>query len=188
MEKKTVYVIGDSVSLHYSPYLEKMIKGKYNYKRLGNNAGDSKRILQYLKDAYDEEIHWDIMLINSGLHDIRVDRITLRKQIENWEYRDNLRAICELALKMSEKVAWVNITPVSDTMYNMVGGFLRYNEDVVEFNDIAEKIMREYKIPYIDIFSFTKSLGEDIYSDQAHFKDDVRALQGAFIAGYLYNQ
>lgn len=28
-------------------------------------------------------------------------------------------------------------------------------------------------------------IGRDIYCDHVHFKDEVRRLQGAFIAGYL---
>lgn len=43
--------------------------------------------------------------------------------------------------------------------------------------------MREYNISCIDIHNFTKKLGADIYSDHVHFKEEVRKLQAAFIAG-----
>ncbi|HEY5523994.1 MAG TPA: SGNH/GDSL hydrolase family protein, partial [Clostridium sp.] len=64
MKIKTVFVIGDSISLHYGPYLEKMIKDKYNYRRkikiedalidldkpVGANSGDSGMVLEYIRN------------------------------------------------------------------------------------------------------------------------------------------
>lgn len=55
MKKRKIFVIGDSVSIHYGPYLKKMIKHKFEYDRkrgmedaltdldrpIGANAGDS---------------------------------------------------------------------------------------------------------------------------------------------------
>lgn len=59
MGKRNLFVIGDSVSIHYGPYLKKMIEYKFNYDRkrgieqaledldtpIGANAGDSKMVL-----------------------------------------------------------------------------------------------------------------------------------------------
>lgn len=47
--------------------------------------------------------------------------------------------------------------------------------------------MREHKVPIIDLYFFTKNLGEDIHIDGVHFKNKIRALQAAFIAGYVCN-
>lgn len=45
--------------------------------------------------------------------------------------------------------------------------------------------MRRHEILCIEMYDFTKTLGDDIYSDHVHFKDEIRKLQAAFIAGYL---
>lgn len=61
MERKEVFAIGDSVSIHYSPYLKEMIKSRYSFGRIselvdrdldkpvGANAGDSNMVLEYIK-------------------------------------------------------------------------------------------------------------------------------------------
>lgn len=45
--------------------------------------------------------------------------------------------------------------------------------------------MKDYDVPYIDMYNFTNNLGEDIYFDHVHYKEEVRKLQAAFIAGHL---
>lgn len=200
MEKRNLFIIGDSVSIHYGPYLKKMIEYKFNYDRkrgieqaledldtpIGANAGDSKMVLQYLQEEYAKNTKYDILIINCGLHDVRVDRLTNKIQVELKEYEMNLSKIIEVSKSMANKTMWVGLTPVIDEIHNSrKEGFLRYNNDVVKYDTAAMKIMKALKIPCIDMYNFTQSLGEDVYSDHVHFKNQVRKLHAAFIAGYL---
>lgn len=87
--KRSIFVIGDSISIHYGPYLKAFIQEKFNYDRrreigealknldkpIGANAGDSSMVLKYLQEEMDKQVKYDILLLNCGLHDIRVDRI-----------------------------------------------------------------------------------------------------------------
>ena len=203
MNIKTIFVIGDSISLHYGPYLEEMIKGKYSYRRkikredalidldkpVGANSGDSGMVLEYLRNEYDKGIHYDILMLNCGLHDIRVDKDTKKIQVEDLQYRENIDKIMQIALKMSDDIFWITTTPVNDKIHNRrKEGFLRYNKDVILYNNFANDIMNKYKIACIDLYTFTKSLGEDIYFDHVHFTEEIRAMQGAFITGYLFSK
>lgn len=200
MEKRNLFIIGDSVSIHYGPYLKKMTEYKFNYDRkrgieqaledldtpIGANAGDSKMVLQYLQEEYAKNTKYDILIINCGLHDVRVDRLTNKIQVELKEYEMNLSKIIEVSKSMANKTIWVGLTPVIDEIHNSrKEGFLRYNKDVVKYDTVAMKIMKALKIPCIDMYNFTQSLGEDVYSDHVHFKNQVRKLHAAFIAGYL---
>jgi hypothetical protein len=200
MEKRNLFIIGDSVSIHYGPYLKKMTEYKFNYDRkrgieqaledldtpIGANAGDSKMVLQYLQEEYAKNTKYDILIINCGLHDVRVDRLTNKIQVELKEYEMNLSKIIEVSKSMANKTIWVGLTPVIDEIHNSrKEGFLRYNKDVIKYDTSAMKIMKALKIPCIDMYNFTQSLGEDVYSDHVHFKNQVRKLQAAFIAGYL---
>jgi hypothetical protein len=200
MERRKVFVIGDSVSIHYGPYLKKMIEDKFEYDRkrgeeqalidldkpIGANAGDSRMLLDYLKEEFKKNTKYDILLINCGLHDIRVDRFSNKVQIGLEEYKINLSKIIEIAEEMAKKIIWIGLTPVIDEIHNSrKEGFLRFSEDVHNYDNHAKQIMREYSISCIDIHNFTKSLGTDIYSDHVHFKEEVRKLQAAFIAGYV---
>ena len=91
-----------------------------------------------------------------------------------------------LAKEMANEIIWIGLTPVIDEVHNSrKTGFLRFSEDVAVYDNNAKAIMKEHNIPYIDIYSLTKNLGMDIYCDHVHFKEDVRKLQAAFIAGYL---
>jgi hypothetical protein len=40
-------------------------------------------------------------------------------------------------------------------------------------------------IPIIDLHTFTRNLGLDLYCDHVHFHEAVRAQQAAFLAGWL---
>ena len=200
MEKRKLFVIGDSISLHYGPYLKAITKGKFEYARktgldqaltnldkaIGANAGDSFMVLEYLREEFKKNTKYDILLINCGLHDVRVDRLSKDIQVSLEEYKLNLSKIMSLAKKMANEIIWIGLTPVIDEVHNSRNtGFLRFSEDVVIYDNNAKEIMKKYNIPFIDIYSLTKNLGMDIYCDHVHFKEDVRKLQAAFIAGYL---
>lgn len=201
-KNRSVFVIGDSISIHYGPYLKHMIKNKFNYDRkrgikesledldkpVVSNAGDSFMVLKYLLEENKKNVKYDILLINCGMHDIRVEKDLLRKQIDECEYKINVNRIIDLSKHMSNKVIWVTTTPFNEKIHNSrQGGFLRYSKDIEIYNSIAEEIMTNKNIEYIDLYNFTKTLGEDIHCDHVHFIEEVRKLQYAFISGYLYN-
>ena len=52
----------------------------------------------------------------------------------------------------------------------------------------ADAIMETANVPSIDLYTFTRDLGPDLYCDHVHFSDRVRQLQGSFIAGWLVGQ
>lgn len=202
MQKRSIFVIGDSVSIHYGPYLKEMIKNKFNYDRkrgldealedldkpVGANAGDSRMILKYLKEEKLKNTKYDILLINCGLHDIRTDRETKKKQINEDEYGFNLNEIIDIARRMAKEVIWITTTPIIDEIHNArEGGFLRYSKDLDYYNKIAKVVMKNKGIDTIDLYSFTKELEKDIYCDHVHFTDEIRRMQSGFIAGYLSN-
>lgn len=200
MEKRKIFVVGDSVSIHYGPYLKKMIKDKFEYDRkrgleqaltdldrpIGANAGDSRMVKEYIIDEYHKNTKYDILLINCGLHDVRVERESNKIQVELEEYKVNLVKIIEVSNEMANKVIWVGLTPVKDEIHNSrKEGFLRYDKDAYAYDFAAKTIMEQHKVPWMDMHNFTRNLGDDIYSDHIHFKQEVRELQAAFIAGYL---
>ncbi|MBI5303205.1 MAG: hypothetical protein HY868_13815 [Chloroflexi bacterium] len=63
--------------------------------------------------------------------------------------------------------------------------FHRYAADVASYNAQADAIMRANDIPMIDLFTFTRNLGEGVYFDHVHYTDTVRIQQAAFVAGAL---
>ena len=202
MNKKNLFVIGDSISIQYGPYLKKMVNGVFEYDRkkgaeqdlkdldnpVGANGGDSRMVLNFLKEQSDNKVNYNILTLNCGLHDIKKDKKTGRNQIEIDEYEENIKEISNLAKKMAHDVIWVSTTPVDDYLHNILYSQCidRYNKDVIEYNNAANYIMNENSVPIIDLYSFTKNLGDSIYCDHVHYVEEVRALQAAFIAGGIY--
>ncbi|WP_297636258.1 SGNH/GDSL hydrolase family protein [uncultured Clostridium sp.] len=196
---RSIFVIGDSVSIHYGTYLKELSKGKFKYDRkkgdealidldkpLGANAGDSTMVLEYLKSEKENGTRHDILLINCGLHDIRRDRMSQKIQTDIDDYEENLRQIIDIAKVIGNEVIWVMSTPVVDEIHNKrIDGFLRYNLDLEEYNTVAKKVMEEKNIKIIDLNRYTKALGTEIYCDHVHFKSEIRMLQANFIINSL---
>jgi lysophospholipase L1-like esterase len=192
----TLHVVGDSISIHYGPYLQTMLAGVIAYSRKAApdgslddagaaNGGDSSMVLAYVQSLRPEQ-PFDVLLLNCGLHDIKRDLVTNRPQVSTERYAANLQAILVEGQRLAKRAIWVRTTPVIDARHNRLNTtFRRFEADVEEHNAIADRIMRKHGVPIIDLFTFTRNLGTDVYVDHVHLTDEVRALQAAFIAGCL---
>ena len=63
--------------------------------------------------------------------------------------------------------------------------FKRYAKDLEVYNRIADDVFKRAQVPIIDLFQFTQRLGEEQISDHVHYRERARALQAAYIAGFL---
>ena len=193
----TLHVVGDSISIHYGPQLQVLLAGVMTYSRKAAldgslaetgdaNGGDSTQVLAYLKTLQADQ-HFDYLLINCGLHDIKRDRATKRLQVPLEQYVANLRDSVSIAARLAGQLIWVRTTPVIDERHNRLNpACQRFAADVEAYNATADRIMHAYAIPTIDLFTFTRNLGIDVYVDHVHFVERARAQQAAFIAGHLY--
>ena len=199
MERIALFVLGDSISMQYGPFLERYLGKRFSYARKtgqegnlddarGANGGDSSMVLSYLQALRNAGgLNADVLLLNCGLHDIKVDRATLQRQVLLEDYCSNLRQILSIVEVMNLKVIWVRTTPVVDAVHNQKSTFDRYASDVEKYNAAADVIMTSEGIQSIDLFSFTQSVGDDVYCDHVHFRDEYRRSQAAYIAGWLEN-
>lgn len=196
-----LFLIGDSISIQYGPYLEEYLQGIVTYERklddgragknldipTGANGGDSRMVLEYLKAKFtDNSFRPDYLLLNCGLHDIKRDVESKEIQVGATEYRENLEAIINLARQKKIQLVWIRTTPVSDSIHNSKSrSFHRFSADLEIYNQIADEVFSKYDIPDIDLFSFTMHLGEEQFIDHVHFSEAARELQAAYIAGFI---
>ncbi len=195
-----VFVIGDSISIYYGPYLKNSLKGFFSYDRkkdkgealknldnpVGANGGDSGMVLAYLKELVkDKDFKTDYLLVNCGLHDIKRKSPRGNPQVNLIKYKSNLSEIIYFSKVMDVKLIWVNSTPVADSIHNRRVPFYRFNQDLINYNKAADSIMLESKIPVIDLYSFTEKYIPQAYIDHIHYKKDIRGKQADFIAGSL---
>lgn len=198
---RSVYVIGDSISIQYGPYLEQYLQGLLGYSRkagedealldldwpMGANGGDSAMVLAYLRARRKAGgIDADILLLNCGLHDIKTDPTSGEKQVPLAKYQANLHEIVGIAADLRPRLVWVRTTPCDERIHNpKARSFHRFAADVVAYNEAADAIMRAAGVPVLDLYTFTHNLGQDLYCDHVHFHDAVREKQAAFLAGAL---
>ena len=197
--RKRIFVLGDSISMQYGPYLREMLAECWDYDRkrdpsqtvadldqpVGGNGGDSDRVLEYLNDHCEHLAAFDLLLVNCGLHDIKTDEATGMRQVDVSRYEENLVRILDTLAAIGLPAAWVRTTPVDDGMHNRVKGFHRFNRDVLAYNAIADRVMAGRAVPELDLYGFSLRLGEGIHQDGVHFTEPVRRLQAAFLAGAL---
>ncbi len=151
------------------------------------NAGDSSMVRAFLKAKSSAGgINADLLLLNCGLHDIKTSPATGQRQVPINQYSENLEAIIQLVRELGTKLIWIRTTPCDEKTHNQrCKQFHRFAADCDAYNHAADRIMQKFHIPMIDLYSFTKNLGQDLYCDHVHFHEHIREKQAAFIAGWL---
>lgn len=198
-EKKKVFILGDSISIQYGPYLKRMMIDSWEYDRkkgagrepedldysTETNGGDSAAVLAWIRENRDILSRADLLMFNCGLHDIKTDPATGSKQVPILAYERNLEEVLRLLSEWGIEAWWIRTTPVDGELHNRMKGFHRYVEDVARYNEVADTLMQKHGVPVIDLYAFTASLGAGLHYDGVHFHEHVRELQAAFLAGNL---
>ena len=194
---KKVFIIGDSISMHYNEDIKTFLGGYATCTRKGEgqdagdlnhasavNGGDSACVLEYLK--YRRDIDADIFLINCGLHDIKYYEEVGHLQVEPEAYRNNLKEIVKDIKARGKEMIWVMSTTVDDEIHQShCSVFSRKSKDIIAYNSIAKEVMQEERIPVVDLYDFTEKLGEGVFCDHVHFHPEVRKLHAAYLAGQI---
>ncbi len=197
----SIFLIGDSISIQYGPYLQDYLAGSIAFYRknddgqaeknldvpVGANGGDSRMVLEYLKIKIKEPaFNPDYLVLNCGLHDIKHDPKTGIIQVTEKEYRSNLLRIIELVKEKNIGLIWIRTTAVVDSIHNSKSKTIRrYATDLATYNRIADEVFSTKGVPMIDLYGFTKKLGLEQFIDHVHYNEKTRALQAAYLAGYL---
>jgi lysophospholipase L1-like esterase len=202
-QKRTLYVLGDSIAYHYGPYLRRLLDETFEIRTkegdreaginldrpAGANGGDSGRVLAFLQEqagGSNSPLGVDYMLLNCGLHDIKRDPETMEPLVELEDYKANLDHIFTLIGQVGIQAVWVHSTPVPDERHNvLVTEFKRYNQDIVRYNAAAKEAAERYRIPQLDLYSFSCRLGGAAYCDHIHYTEEARYLQASYIAGFV---
>jgi lysophospholipase L1-like esterase len=204
IQKPKIFLIGDSISVQYWPYLKEYLSDIADIERkkddgqaeknldvpVGANGGDSRMVLEYLRAKYaDEAFRPDYLLLNCGLHDIKHDPKTGVIQVTEDDYRKNLNEIVDLLQKNRTELIWIRTTWVVDSIHNAQSSSIRrYGDDVIRYNAIADDVMVKHQVKSIDLYQFSKQQGIEHIADHVHYDLPTRALQAAYIAGFVENE
>jgi lysophospholipase L1-like esterase len=150
---KNVLIIGDSISIGYTPFVEKALAPEIVVIHNPGNGGNSRRGLDSL-DVWLNNKKWDLITFNFGLHDMvykdeqgKYDLLNGKLTIPPDEYRKNLELLVARLRKSAGKVLFVTTTIVPE---NSAG---RKPEDPAKYNAVALDVMKNYKIEVIDLYT-----------------------------------
>jgi lysophospholipase L1-like esterase len=197
---RNLFVLGDSISIQYGPDLARFVAARWDYQRKqgaedveaeaagflsGANGGDSDRVLAYLRHRLaDDAFQPDLLLLNCGLHDLKLPFDSEQRQVPLDRYGENLRELLALVTPRCRLVG-PRTPPGDGALHARRKDFRRLATDVEAYNAVADELMIAAGIPRIDLYGFSASFGPDATTDGVHFREDLRPLQAAFIAGAL---
>jgi len=175
-KKPKVLIIGDSISIGYTPYVKQNLADKAIVTHNKGNAMHSGHGLENIADWIEVD-DYDIIQFNWGLWDLcyrhpeskiqgNRDKINGELTYTREEYRENLEAIVTILKEKSEaKLLFVTTSYVPP---NEAG---RYEKDAVLYNKAALKVMRKHSIQICDIYKESKAIhklyGND--DDNVHY-------------------
>lgn len=156
-----VLLIGDSISIGYTPYVRKLLMGKANVHRIPTNGGPTTNGVANLKTWLGDS-KWDVIHFNFGLHDLvymgpdgkrGVDPKLpgAHHQVSLPDYSKNLTEITAALKATGAKLIWCNTTPVPE------GTGYRVADESVQFNQASAAVMEKAGIPINDLHSHVRA-------------------------------
>jgi lysophospholipase L1-like esterase len=179
-----VLIIGDSISMGYTPVLQGMLYGKVDITRPPNSGGGwincegTKRGVEMI-DEWLALGDFDVIHFNFGLHDLkhvqpdsgRNSNDPSHPQQSNLkQYDANLRLIVAKLKATGAKLIFATTTPYPDNP----GGPLRRANQPLKYNKVALKIMKENGIDVNDLHGFTlPRMDELLLPNNVHFRPEA---------------
>jgi lysophospholipase L1-like esterase len=174
-EKKNVLIIGDSISIGYTPFVRKSL---VEIAIVDHNEGNAQHTGTGLKkiNSWLGSKHWDVIHFNWGLWDLcyrnpstpnkkGLDKVNGKITFTPAEYEANLRQLVEILKKTKAKLIFATTTMVPLDEPGRKAG-----DDKV-YNKIAVKIMKENGIQINDInaLSYKVHAQNGLGTDNVHY-------------------
>jgi len=172
-----VLIIGDSISIGYSPYVQQFLAGRATVVHNAGNAQDTVNGLKNL-EAWLGDGKWDVISFNFGLWDLcyrlpgpitqeNRDKVNGRIAVPLGDYQRNLQLIATRLKSTGAKVVFQNVTVVPA---NEPG---RYTADVTRYNRAAAQVMKRLDIPVNDLQAVTAALPDAVRESDTdvHYTD-----------------
>lgn len=150
---RNVLIVGDSISMGYTPFLKDSLERQGIY--VEHNRGNGGSTLRG-RDSIESWIgnrQWDVIVFNFGLHDMvhkdaqnKYD-VNGKVSITPEEYRRNLKLIVAKLRETTANLIFVTTTTVPE---NASG---RKVEDPAVYNKIALEVMKENSVAVLDLYT-----------------------------------
>jgi len=181
-EKPRVLILGDSISIGYTPFAKEMLEDEAVVVRpmrpngrAENCSGTTLGVTEIDRWLKIDGGNWDVIHFNFGLHDLKrqkpdgtaSDDPNDANQADPATYEKNLREIVKHLKGTKTKLIFATTTPVPQNVSPH-----RDPEDVIRYNDIAQKIAKENDIGIDDLYAFAKPRLKEIQRpENVHFTE-----------------
>ncbi|HET8828611.1 MAG TPA: SGNH/GDSL hydrolase family protein [Pelobium sp.] len=148
---KNVLIIGDSISIGYTPFIQKALLDVYVEHNVGN-GGSTVRGVQSIEKWLGKR-EWDVIVFNFGLHDMvykdslnKYDIVNGKIAVPLEDYRKNLQTIADKLKETTATLVFINTTTVPA---NAAG---RKVESPAQYNKVAAEVMKKNGIEVLDLY------------------------------------
>jgi len=191
VKKKKILIIGDSISIGYTPFVRDALENEATVVHNAGNAQHTGTGLAKLDEWLGDE-KWDIIQFNWGLWDLcyrspdssdigKKDKINGKVEFTVEEYKANLEELVKKLLLTHAKLVFVTTSFVPDgEPGRMVGDDKIYNKAALE-------VMKKYHIPVNDINTVSKKIHkkEGKAESDVHYTEEGYKMLAGKITSYL---
>lgn len=181
-----VLIIGDSISIGYTPEVKKILASKAV---VLHNPGNAQHTATGLKkiDSWLGEKKWHVIHFNWGLWDLcyrakgggmRRDKVSGKLTHSLDEYRQNLEKLVLRLKKTGARLIWASTTLVPEgEAGRKVGDDLRYNA-------VARTLMKKHGIAINDLNKVSRKIPPELFRGpgDVHFKPEGRRILALEVA------
>ena len=191
-EKPKILIIGDSISLGYTPFVKTHFANRAVIEHNPGNAQHTGTGLKKIKEWIGDE-DWDIIQFNWGLWDLcyrhpdskvqgNRDKINGKITYGIEDYSANLDSIVSIVKAETDaKLIFVTTSYVPEKEAG------RFSGDALKYNEAAKRIMEKHGVEVNDIFKKSVVIHKELGSgpDNVHYtKEGYKAL-GEAISDFL---
>lgn len=162
-----VLILGDSISIGYTPLVVEGMRDKAAVSRPKANCGNTQAGLANL-DKWIQGGPWDVIHFNWGLHDLcyrnpeskeqgHRDKVRGTLSVPLPEYETNLEALVERLIKTGATLIFATTTVVPEGEAGRIVG------DDVKYNDVAVGVMEKHGVHIDDLYGLTKTFGPELF-------------------------
>ncbi len=187
-DKQRVLILGDSISMGYTPIVKRLLREDTVVVRPRENcAGTTKGVANIDRWLQLDGGRFDLIWFNFGLHDLKRVKPSGKnsndpddpRQAEPDVYARQLREIVAKLAATGSELVFATTTPVPE-------GGVRPHRDVADparYNAIAREIMAEHDVEVVDLYAFALARQQQIQPRvDVHFTKQGSAALGREVA------
>lgn len=191
-KEPAILIIGDSISIGYTPFVKEHFRGKATILHNPGNAQHTGTGMEKIDEWLGDE-KWDIVQFNWGLWDLAYrnpkamaygnrDKINGKVTFSVDEYASNLDSLVTMIKsKTDAKLIFVTTSYVPD---EEVG---RFSSDPEKYNAVAKSIMKKHDIEINDIYKTSAKIHKKygVGSNDVHYSPEGYKMLGEVISSFL---